>query len=159
MKKFFIILMFTFSFTTSVFCTRDFIEGIDYTVDFHEKSPEMAATLHVNFVGVIPEPSKAEKIVKQKLGIYGNKLIASNKVIRTEKKETRYKNIIGSAWKTNITDPTNPIKIKFTEDLAAYVWLGKTKSIVPFPDYIVFLKKEQKDFKKKQQLNKSKEKD
>ncbi|MDR1244686.1 MAG: hypothetical protein LBJ98_01755 [Endomicrobium sp.] len=159
MKKSFIILMFTFSFTISAFCTRDFIEGIDYTVDFHEKSPEMAATLHVNFVGVVPEPSEAEKIVKQKLGIYGNKLIASNKVMRTEKKETRYKNIIGSAWKTNITDPANPIKIKFTEDLAAYVWLGKTKSIVPFPDYIVFLKKEQKDFKKKQQLNKSKEKD
>ena len=159
MKKSFIILTFMFSFTILAFCTRDFIEGIDYTVDFHEKSPEMAAILHVNFVGVVPEPSEAEKIVKQKLRIYGNKLIASNKVIRTEKKETHYKNIIGSAWKTNITDPANPIKIKFTEDLAAYVWLGKTKSIVPFPDYIIFLKKEQKDFKKKQQLNKSKEKD
>jgi hypothetical protein len=48
-------------------------------------------------------------------------------------------------------DPENPIKIKFTEDLAAYVWLGKTKSIVPFPDYINFLKK-QKDFREKQQL-------
>jgi hypothetical protein len=158
MKKFFIILMFTFYFTISAFCTRDFIEGIDYTVDFHEKSPEMAATLHVTFVGAAPEPSEAEQIVKQKLRIYGNKLIASNKVIRTEKK-THYKNIIGSAWKTNITDHADPIKIKFTEDLAAYVWLGKTKSIVPFPDYIIFLKKEQKNFKRKQQLNKSKEKD
>jgi hypothetical protein len=159
MKKSFIILMFMFFFTTSAFCTRDFIEGIDYTVDFHEKSSEMAATLHINFVGIVPEPSEAEKIVKQKLRIYGNKLIANHKVIRTEKKETRYKNIIGSAWKTNITDPANPIKIKFNEDLAAYVWLGKTKSIVPFPDYITFLKKEQKEFKKKQQLNKSKEKE
>ncbi|MDR2811677.1 MAG: hypothetical protein LBB06_01025 [Endomicrobium sp.] len=154
MKKSFIILMFMFSFTISAFCTRDFIEGIDYTMDFHEKSSEMAATLHVNFVGVIPDPSEAEKIVKQKLRIYGNNLIASNKVIRTGKKEMRYKNIIGSAWKTDITDPSNPIKIKFSEDLAAYVWLGKTKSIVPFPDYITFLKKEQKNFKKKQQLNK-----
>jgi hypothetical protein len=128
-------------------------------VDFHEKSPEMAATLHVIFAGVVPEPSEAEKIVKQELRIYGNNLIASNKVMRIEKKEKRYKNIIGSAWKTDITDPANPIKIKFTEDLAAYVWLGKTKTIVPFPDYMTFLKKEQKDFKKKQQLNKSKEKD
>jgi hypothetical protein len=136
--------MFTFSFTISVFCTRDFIKGIDYTIDFHEKSPEMAATLHINFVGVVPEPSEAEKIVKQKLRIYGNNLIASNKVvICTKKKETRCKNIIGSAWKANITDPANPIKIKFSEDLAAYVWLGKTKSIVPFPDYMTFLKKEQ----------------
>jgi hypothetical protein len=75
-----------FSFTISAFCTKDFIEGIDYTVDFHEKSPEMAATLHVNFVGVVPEPSEAEKIVKQKLRIYGNKLIASNKVMHIEKK-------------------------------------------------------------------------
>jgi hypothetical protein len=148
MKKSFIVLAFMFSFAASTFCTRDFIEGIDYIVDFHEKSPEMAATLHINFVKIVPEPSDAEKIVKQKLKIYSNKLITNNKAIRTEKKETRYKNIIGSAWKPNIANPESPIKIKFTKNLAAYVWLGKTKSIVPFPDYISFLKKEQKNSRK-----------
>jgi hypothetical protein len=143
MKKSFIISIFTFFFTIPAFCTKDFIKGIDYTIDFHEKSPGMAATLHINFIGVVPEPSEAEKIVKQKLIIYGNNLITSNKTICTEKK-AHYKNIIGSAWKANIADPTNPIKIKFSEDFAAYVWLGKTKSIVSFPDYITFLKKQKK---------------
>ncbi|MDR3306117.1 MAG: hypothetical protein LBS61_00320 [Endomicrobium sp.] len=157
MKKLFITLMFIFSFTIAAFGVRDFIEGTDYTVDFHEKSPEMAATLRVNFTEVVPEPAEAEKIVKQNLKLYGDKLIASNKVIRAEKKETLYKNIIGSAWRANVTDPANPIKIKFNENLAAYVWLGKMKTIVPFPDYMAFLKKERKNFKKEQRLNKSRE--
>ncbi|MDR1122854.1 MAG: hypothetical protein LBL02_02385 [Endomicrobium sp.] len=143
MKKSFIILGVIFSFITSTFCTKDFIEGIDYIVDFHEKSPEMAATLHINFVKIATEPKDAEKIVKQKLKIY------SSKAIRTERKETHYKNIIGSAWKPSIAGSGNLVKIKFTKDLAAYVWLDKTKSIVPFPDYVSFLKKEQKESRKK----------
>jgi hypothetical protein len=155
MKKFIIILILMFSFATVAFCLRTFIEGTDYIVDFQEKSPEMTATLHINFIGIIPEPAEAEKIVKTQLKIFGNKLIAGNKVTHLIKKEMRYKNIIGSAWYANNSDPANPIKVKFQEDLAAYVWLGKTKTIVTFPDYMAFLKKEQKNFKKKQLLDKS----
>ncbi|MDR3195531.1 MAG: hypothetical protein LBT58_01890 [Endomicrobium sp.] len=91
MKKLFITLMFAFSFTIAAFGLRDFIEGTDYTVDFHEKSLEMAATLRVNFMEVVPEPAEAEKIVKQKLKLYGDKLTASNKAIRTGKKKRSIK--------------------------------------------------------------------
>jgi hypothetical protein len=157
MKRFFIALVFIFSFTVTVFCLRDFIEERDYTVDFQEKSPEMVAVLHVNFIGIVPEPEEAEKIVKKQLKIYGNKLVAAKHVVYREDKRTRYKNIIGSAWIENIPDPENPIKIKFNKDVAAYVWLGKTKTIVPFPDYMAFLKKQQKEFRKKQRLRKSDE--
>jgi len=39
------------------------------------------------------------------------------------------------------------VKVKFKDNLSAYVYLGKTKKIVPFPDYVNFLKKE-RDAKK-----------
>jgi hypothetical protein len=155
MKKFFIILILLFSFAAVAFCLRNFIEGTDYIVDFQEKSPEMAATLHINFIGVIPEPAEAEKIVKTQLKIFGNELVSGNKSTHLIKKNIRYKNIIGSAWYANNSDPANPIKVNFQEDLEAYVWIGKTKTIVTFPDYMAFLKKEQKNFKKKQLLDKS----
>jgi hypothetical protein len=158
MKKFFIALIFISSFTISAFCLRDFIEGCDYTLDFQEKSPEMAAVLHVNFIGIAPELEEAEKIVKKQLKIYGNKLVAAKRVVYTEGKRIRYKNIIGSLWKENITDPENPTKIRFNKDLSAYVWIGKTKAIVPFPDYMAFLKRQQKEFRKKQKLDKSNKK-
>lgn len=149
MKKIFVVTIFIFYFTDSAFCFRSFIEGQDYTVEFQEKSPEMAATLHINFIDIVPEPQEAEKIVKKQLKIFGDKLVSENKVIRTIKKETKYKNIIGSTWHKNNADPANPIKIKFQSYLSAYVWIGKTNNIVPFPDYMSFLKKEQKRLKKK----------
>jgi hypothetical protein len=151
MKKFFIALTFISLFIASAFCFRDFIEGVDYIVEFQEKSYEMAAVLHVNFIGVVPKPEDVEKIVKQQLKIYSNKLLASKQVVHIGNKETRYKNIIGSAW--NITNPASPIKIKFKEDLSAYVWRGRTKDIVSFPDYMTSLKNN-KRIKKQQRLNK-----
>ncbi|MCL2334688.1 MAG: hypothetical protein FWC57_01335 [Endomicrobia bacterium] len=39
------------------------------------------------------------------------------------------------------------VKVKFQDDVSAYVYLGKTKKIVSFPAYIAFLKKE-RDLKK-----------
>ncbi|MDR1086847.1 MAG: hypothetical protein LBL16_01135, partial [Endomicrobium sp.] len=141
MGKILVVSIFIFYFTASAFCFRPFIEGQDYTVEFQEKSPETAATLHINFIDVVPESQEAEKIVKKQLQIFGDKLVSRNKVIHTIKKETKYKNIIGSAWYKNNADSANPIKIKFQPDFSAYVWIGKTKNIVPFPDYMSFLKK------------------
>jgi hypothetical protein len=141
MKKKIFALVLTLTFSTNVFCFRNFVEKIDYFVEFQEKSPEMAAVLHVNFTRVMPEPEEAEEIVKQQLKIYGNKLILQKKAIVKTKKETKYKNIIGSAWYIN-EDTAIPIKIKFQKDCAAYVWLGKIKKTVTFPSYISFLKKE-----------------
>jgi hypothetical protein len=100
----------------------------------------MLAVLHVNFISVIPEPKEAEEIVKHQLEIYGNMLAAN-------KKTPKCKNIIGSAWHINKANPVNLVKIKFQKNLAAYVWLGKTRKIVTFPGYISFLKKEKKQQK------------
>ncbi len=142
MKKFFLTISFTLIFTTDIFCFGDFVEKIDYFVEFQEKLPGMSAVLHVNFISVIPEPKEAEKIVKQQLEIYGN-------MTATNKKTPKCKNIIGSVWYINKADPAKPVKIKFQKDLAAYVWLGKTRKIVAFPDYISFLKKERNNKKLK----------
>jgi hypothetical protein len=145
MKKIFFTVSFILIFAADIFCFEDFVEKIDYFVKFQEKSPDMPAVLRVNFLSVIPEPKKVEEIVKQQLEIYGN-MSAANK------KTSKYKNIIGSAWHANKEDPANPIKIKFQKDLAAYVWLGKKRKIVAFSDYISFLKKEKnsKEFKYKE---------
>jgi hypothetical protein len=136
MKKFFLTVSFILTFAADIFCFGNFAEKTDYFIEFHEKSSEMLAVLHVNFISAIPEPKEAEAIVKQQLKIYGN--------IEINKKTAKCKNIIGSAWHINKADPANFVKIKFQKDLAAYVWLGKTRKIVAFPDYISFLKKEKK---------------
>ncbi|MDR1511710.1 MAG: hypothetical protein LBS15_02945 [Endomicrobium sp.] len=140
MKKEIFVAIFMLIFSINAFCTKDFTEKIDYVVEFQEKSPEMAAVLHVNFIKIIPEPKEAEKIIKQQLKIYGDKLVLHKREIATSK-NGGYKNIIGSAWYTEGTHSGDYIKIKFNKDLAAYVWLGKTKNIVTFHDYISFLKK------------------
>ncbi|GMO66765.1 MAG: hypothetical protein Nk1A_4460 [Endomicrobiia bacterium] len=134
-KKSFIALTLMLTFLINAYCLKDFAEKTHYIVGFQENPPEMAAVLHVNFIKVMPEPKEAEKIVKQQLRIYGNKLIF-------HKKGEKYKNIIGSAWYTKGTPFGNYVKIKFDKDLAAYVWLDKTKKIVTFHNYISFLKKE-----------------
>jgi hypothetical protein len=134
MKKIFLTISFILILAVDIFCFGNFIKGIDYFVKFQEKSPGVLAVLHVYFTSVIPEPKEAEEIVKQQLEIYGN-MSAANK------KTPKCKNIIGSAWHINKANPEDSVKIKFQKDLAAYVWLGKTRKIVAFPDYISFLKK------------------
>ncbi|MDR3256251.1 MAG: hypothetical protein LBT18_01115 [Endomicrobium sp.] len=154
MKKLVFVIVFTLTFIANASCFREFVEKIDYFVEFKEKSPEMAAVLHVNFISIPPESKEAEEIVKQQLKIYGNMIVSHNKVFAIVKKKTKYKNIIGSAWYINDIDPANPIKIKFQKDLAAYVWLGKTRKIVTFPNYMYFLKKERDNEKLKSKIAK-----
>jgi hypothetical protein len=157
MKRYLLIIT-TIVFATNAFCFRNLVEQIDYFVEFQEKSPEMAAILRVNFISNVSNSEEIEEIVKNQLKKYGQLLITNKKAFTTVKKELRYKNIIGSAWHINEVDPENPIKIKFQKDLGAYVWLGKTRTIVPFPNYISFLKKEHKNSKRKQtQSNKKNE--
>ncbi|MDR2396162.1 MAG: hypothetical protein LBD57_06140 [Endomicrobium sp.] len=142
MKKYFFIVSVLFFFIFwDVISYANLVENIDYSVDFQEKTPNMAAILHINFISVFPDAYQAEEIVKQQLKKYGVLIIQSGHLISTVKKEKRYKNIIGSAWYINELDPTNPTKIKFQKDLGAYVWIGKTKTIVTFPKYMIFLKK------------------
>ncbi|MDR1523402.1 MAG: hypothetical protein LBS29_05590 [Endomicrobium sp.] len=142
MKKYFFIVSVLFFFIFwDVISYANFVENIDYSVDFQEKTPNMAAILHINFISVFPDAYQAEEIVKQQLKKYGVLIIQSGHLISTVKKEKRYKNIIGSAWYINELDPANPTKIKFQKDLGAYVWIGKTKTIVTFSKYMIFLKK------------------
>ncbi|MDR0617493.1 MAG: hypothetical protein LBG23_01790 [Endomicrobium sp.] len=142
MKKYFIVFLFSASFMFVIkTCFANLIENIDYFVDFQEQTINMAAILHINFISVFPDVDQAEEIVKQQLKKYGNLITQNDHFISTIKAEKRYKNIIGSAWYVNELDPANPIKIKFQKDLGAYVWIGKTKTIVTFPKYMAFLKK------------------
>jgi hypothetical protein len=64
--------------------------------------------------------------------------------------EEKYKNIIGSVRFSRDGTPENAEKIKYSDDSSAFVWIEKTKRIVPFPDYIKFLKKEREDRKQKE---------
>ncbi|MDR0956671.1 MAG: hypothetical protein LBL77_02260 [Endomicrobium sp.] len=145
MKKYLLITLIIVFAINNTICSRNFVERIDYFVEFQEKTPKMAATLRVNFINDVSNP---EEIVKNQLKKYGQLLISNKKAFTVVKKEIKYKNIIGSAWYINNIDPKNPIKIKFQKNLGAYVWLGKTRTIVPFPNYISFLKKEHKNSKK-----------
>ncbi|MDR3125280.1 MAG: hypothetical protein LBU10_05385 [Endomicrobium sp.] len=146
MKKYFIVFLFSASFMfLSNACFANLIENTDYFVDFQEQTTNMAAILHINFISVFPDVDQAEEIVKQQLKKYGNLITQNSHFISTIKAKKRYKNIIGSAWYVNELDPANPIKIKFQKDLGTYVWVGKTKTIVTFPRYMAFLKK---NFKK-----------
>ena len=65
--------------------------------------------------------------------------------------------IIGSVWVVQ-ENLELPVKIKFNDSLSAYVYLGKTKKIVQFPEYIAFLKKERDDKKAKDKLKAAKQK-
>jgi hypothetical protein len=140
-KKCFVVSLFLVLFICLVTISyANLVENIDYSVDFQEKTSDMAAILHINFISIFPDIIQVEEIVKQQLKKYGSLIIKNNKLMSTLKTKRHYKNIIGSAWYINDLDPANPIKIKFKEDLGAYVWLGKTKTIVSFPQYLVFLK-------------------
>jgi hypothetical protein len=138
-----------FAFSLNVHCFKKFVEKIDYFVEFSEKSPEMAAVLHVNFANVLPKPENAEEVVKQQLRTYGNAIntLSNNKSLTTIKEKIKHKNIIGSAWYYMGGSGHNPVKIKFQKDMASYVWLGKTGKIVTFSNYIQFLKKEKSNKK------------
>jgi hypothetical protein len=141
-KKCFFSFVFFISFIFLVVPSHaNLVENTDYYVDFQEKAPNMAAILHINFISVFPDTYQAEEIVKQQLKKYGNLIIQNGHLISSLKTEKRYKNIIGSAWYINELDPANPTKIKFQNDFGAYVWIGKTKTIVTFPKYMIFLKK------------------
>jgi hypothetical protein len=67
-----------------------------------------------------------------------------------EEKEEKFKNIIGTVWYTVDDNPENMAKVQYSENSSAFVWLGKTQKIVPFPDYIKFLKKEKEEKKQKE---------
>ncbi|MDR2425764.1 MAG: hypothetical protein LBD46_01035 [Endomicrobium sp.] len=64
--------------------------------------------------------------------------------------EEKFKNIIGSVWYPVDGDPENMQKVSYSENSSAFVWLQKTHTIVAFPDYIKFLKKEKEEKKQKE---------
>ena len=64
--------------------------------------------------------------------------------------EEKYKNIIGSVRFSRDGTPENAEKVKYSDDSSAFVLIEKTKKIVPFPDYIKFLKKGREDKKQKE---------
>lgn len=126
MKKLIFVALISLLVLNSAFAVSKFIENTDYSVDFKKNSQEMAGVLHVNFNSLIPSTEEAEKIVKEYLKKYGPE---------------NNKNIIGSVWYKDSSE-NKMIKIKYSDSVASYVWINKTKKIVSFPEYVSFLKRE-----------------
>ncbi|MDR1942136.1 MAG: hypothetical protein LBQ47_07395 [Endomicrobium sp.] len=184
MKRLFfaaVCLLFLYSYS---FCAREFLETRDYFVDFSQNDESMAAVLRINFINIEPTPEEAEHLLKDQLQIYGkiiddeeaakkkeeNEAKAKDKTAAKtkpalkdlpqtpeEEEEEKFKNIIGSVWFSPDGNPENLTKIKYNDYLASFVRIGKTKKIVPFPDYITFLKKERDDKKAKEKAKSQEE--
>ncbi|MCL2485083.1 MAG: hypothetical protein FWF00_07185 [Endomicrobia bacterium] len=164
MKKILLTIILALVFTQAALSFRNFAEGTDYIIDFQQKEDTMADVLHIKFPDITPTPKEAETVIKDQLKIYGafienekieqqkaeaNEQPADKKPEEEAQDEEKFKNIIGSVWIFDPSNPENMIKIKFKDDLSSFVYIGKTKRIVPFPDYITFLKKERDDKKEK----------
>jgi hypothetical protein len=183
MKKLTIAVFTVLFFSGAAFAAREFIEGTDFFVDFTQKEYGMASVLRINFSDVEPTPQEAEFLLKDQLTIYGKilederiaqekeetgetKKSSKAKTVQTpaaaeviaEEEEVRFKNIVGSVWHFAKGSRETAVKIKFNDHLASYVYIGKTKKIAPFPDYLAFLKKERDDKKVKEKLKAAAEK-
>lgn len=174
MKKTLFAFLLTAYLASAVFGARTFIEGTDYFVDFKQNDDTMLAVLHINFIEAQPAPEEAEPLLMSQIKKH-SKIIeeyraeinkaakkkakekpktkaaaAAKDALSKEEDEKVYKNLIGSVWYPENGDPEQMVKVKFKEDVSAYVWLEKTKRIVSFPNYIAFLKKERDDKKEKE---------
>lgn len=179
MKKSLFAFMFAVYFVSAAYGARAFIEGTDYFVDFKQNDDHMLAVLHVNFIDAQPSAEEAEPVLMSQMKIHAKIIeeykaeskkaaaaeakakakekaktkaaaAAKNALVKEdEEEEELYKNLIGSVWYQENGDPEKMVKVKFKEDVSAYVWLEKTKRIVSFPNYIAFLKKERDDKKEK----------
>jgi len=174
MKKLILTGFCVLFFSGAGFAARNFIEDTDFFVEFTQKEYGEPSVLRINFIRTEPTPQEAELLLKDQLNIYGKiiedekielkkaeeeKKAAQNLIVpeteqeqkeKEEEEEEKFKNIIGSVWLTK--NEEDPVKIKFNDYLASYVYIGKTKKIVQFPDYITFLKKERDDKKAKDKL-------
>jgi hypothetical protein len=145
MKKQFVVIFALTFFLCGTFCFGDFIEQKDYRIVYQGKPQGMLDVLHI-IMNTIPKPREAEEILIRQLIKYGTMLTINSG------DEARYKNIIGSVWFYN-ENLSKFEKIKFHKYLAAYVWIGKIRNVVPFPKYILFLKKSGNTNAKKQQTH------
>ncbi|MDR0822204.1 MAG: hypothetical protein LBN20_00275 [Endomicrobium sp.] len=127
MKKIiFVCLALCFTFTISAF--GDYVKGIDYNANYKKKSADMADTLHIEFITTRPPAATAERIVQEQLREYGRK--------------SSGKNIIGSAW-FSVSGAEGPFsKIRFSDNLASYVWINRTGRVVSFSTYMSWLKQD-----------------
>ncbi|MDR1196484.1 MAG: hypothetical protein LBL00_08430 [Endomicrobium sp.] len=96
------------------------------------------------------EQEKKEKTKKGKTKKSKEKDVKEIDPLLEEEEEEKFKNIIGSVWYGVDDNPENMAKVQYSENSSAFVWLGKTQKIVPFPEYIKFLKKEKEQKKQKE---------
>jgi hypothetical protein len=124
MKK--MILAAILALSCFTIASAELFEGVDYYIDYKQKPSGYADTLHVNFVSLMPSPSAAAEVLRRQLAVYGGK---------------HKKNIVGTAWHTVTGSDQDLKKIKFADDLGAYVWMSGSKKVVPFPTYVQTLKR------------------
>jgi hypothetical protein len=122
-KKLILSIAILASFT--VLSYADLTEGLDYTVDYQHRAPSMADTLHINFITIMPNGETVIEIMQKQLRAYGPRA---------------NKNLIATAYHTITGNTSDLQKIKFPDGSGAYVWLGRSKRIVKFPEYVTIMK-------------------
>lgn len=111
------------------------IEKENYIIQIKQNEKNYPKVLYVIFKETYPDLESARKILKAEL-------------LSLAKKENKEINIISSAW---FDDGKSDVlqKIKFSEKYGSLLWVGaKTKSVMTFPEYLDFLKKEKLSSKK-----------
>ncbi len=144
MKYRILILSFLMQIVLSSFCFCEeksnganikIIEKESYVIQIKQNEKKYPKVLYVIFKDIYPDVESVKKILKAEL-------------LSLAKKENKEINIIASAWfNDGKTDALQ--KIKLSEKYGSLVWAGsKTKSVMTFPEYLNFLKKEKLSSKK-----------
>lgn len=122
--------------------SNEYIENTDYFVKVEKKSPELVNVMHIQFTLLVPNKDDAGKILKNHLLKYGKSV---------------KKNVLGSIWYKNIENKQF-VKLSLDDKYSTLVWVEKEKKIIPFTEYVKYLKKQKeldKEKAKKAALNKS----
>ena len=144
--KFFLLFAVSFSFCQSAFSFEQEkiilkkddsgiirkIEKQNYSVHIKQYNKDYPVVLYV-ILKQQPSNEEVKNILYKELKIIS-------------KKEGISSNIIASAWVSDNTSESIT-KIELSEKSSAFVWMSKEKKILPFNDYIKYLKKHKKNKK------------
>lgn len=131
-KKIFIIFFFILCFAAFASAGEtDIIERNNYTVHIKQYDKQYPVAAYVVYKNNIPLLDEIKKTLRKEL-------------IAMSKKQGAQNNIIASAWFDN--SATGKLeKIELSKNYSALVWVcGKERTIMPFNDYINYLKKKKK---------------
>ncbi|MGE4385110.1 MAG: hypothetical protein AB7E39_04500 [Endomicrobiaceae bacterium] len=132
LKKTFVIFFFLFCFAAFVSAEEtDIIERNNYTIHIKQYDKQYPVAAYIVYQNNIPLLDEIKKTLRKEL-------------IAMSKKQGAQNNVIASAWfDNNMTGKLE--KIKLSKNYSSLVWVcGKERTIMPFNDYINYLKKKKK---------------